>query len=347
MKQENLKQADSHQVSPQLSDTFDVESSRPKGYSHNGEAKVSYPDWLSKLDGNKRLSELSIPGTHDTMSFYGGDAVETQSMSLENQLESGVRVLDIRCRHIADVFAIHHGMVFQKVFFGDVLNIAAKFLKSYPSETIYMRVKEEYDPSNNTRTFEETFKIGYWDSYQEYFWKPQDSSNPSNPTLNETKGKIVILQNFSSSQFFGISWENFSIQDEYSMTTNWDLYSKWLKVKEHLKLANEGDLNTKYINFLTASGGSFPYFVVSGQSSPQTSAPRLLTGRTTPGWKNSWPDFPRISCFIGICSIAFEGTNNLTAERLGSGKEFANRTGILMTDFPGPDLLTRIIEMNQ
>src|SRR5207302_1134087 len=98
-----------------------------------------------------------IPGTHDTMAFYGGDAAQTQTMSLANQLESGVRVLDIRCRHIADVFAIHHGVVFQKVFFGDVLNDVIAFLKKNPSETVLMRVKEEYEPAENTRTFEETF----------------------------------------------------------------------------------------------------------------------------------------------------------------------------------------------
>lgn len=340
----------SHEVSPQIPDTLDFQSQdRPKAYAHDDTIGLNYSNWMADLPGNIRLSELSLPGTHDTMSFYGGDIVQCQSMPLATQLQSGIRVLDIRCRHIADVFAIHHGRVFQNVFFGDVLNCVIRFLETNPSETIYIRVKEEYEPANNTRTFEETFKAGYWNCYKDFFWHPDsaDSTTSQNPALKETRGKIVLLQNFSSCQTFGVEWSGFSIQDDFSMTTNWGLYDKWTKVKSHLKRANEEEPDKKFINFLSASGGSFPYFVASGQSSPQTNAPRLLTGRTTPGWQDSWPDFPRVGCFIGICSIAFEGTNILTAERIGKAREFSGRTGILMIDFPGPDLVSRIIELNK
>lgn len=84
-----------------------------------------------------------------------------------------------------------------------------------------------------------------------------------------------------------VSQTNFEIQDEYHLSTNWDLYDKWTKVKDHLTNANNSDPSNRktFINFLSGSGGSFPYFVASGQSSPGTNAPRLLTGRTTPGWK--------------------------------------------------------------
>ncbi len=309
------------------------------GYSHDGEAKTSNPQWMTGLRDNVRLSELSIPGTHDTMSFYGGDIVQTQSMSLANQLESGVRVLDIRCRHIADIFAIHHGLVFQNTFFGDVLNIVIDFLKKNPGETVLMRVKEEYDPAENTRTFEETFRDYYWKNYSGSIVVPSSD----NPTLGEVRGKVVILQNFSASQRYGIDYGSFSIQDEYNLSTNWDLYSKWLDVKGYLKRANEESRDTKFMNYLTGSGGSFPYFVVSGHSSPGTSAPRLATGRTTPGW-SSWEDFPRINCFLGICTIAFEGTDVLTYERLGV--DYKNRVGIIMADFPGPGLIKRTIDLD-
>lgn len=125
------------------------------------------------------------------------------------------------------------------------------------------------------------------------------------------------------------------------------LTDKWLKVKSHLTLANKDNGNKIYINYLSGSGGSCPYFVASGQSSHQTDAPRLLTGRTTPGWKDSWPDFPRISCFIGICSIAFEGTNILAADSIEKSRIFNRKLGIIMSDFPGPDLISRIIGLNK
>lgn len=309
------------------------------GYSHDSQAKTSNPDWMAGLKDDTLLSQLSIPGTHDTMSFYGGDAVQTQSMSLDAQLESGVRVLDIRCRHIEDIFAIHHGMVFQKTFFGDVLNTVTAFLNKHPNETVLMRVKEEYTPEKNTRTFAETFGDYYWKTWRNSFWTPTSD----NPRLGDIRGKIVILQDFSSSQKYGINYDSFSTQDEYNLTTNWDLYGKWTAVKDHLQRANDGPSTTKYMNYLSGSGGSFPYFVVSGHSSPQTGAPRLATGLTTPGWKDKWPDFPRVSCFIGICTIAFEGTDVLTYERLGNYK----RVGIIMSDFPGPGLITGTINLDK
>ena len=62
--------------------------------------------------------------------------------------------MDIRARHVNDVFAIHHGLVFQHAFFGtDVMEPVIGFLAQHPTETVLMRVKEEYTEENNTRTF--------------------------------------------------------------------------------------------------------------------------------------------------------------------------------------------------
>ena len=121
-----------------------------------------------------------------------------------------------------------------------------------------------------------------------------------------------------------------------------------MKVKEHLSNANNSDPSNRrtFVNYLSAGTGSFPYFVASGQSSPQTNAPRLLTGLTTPGWKDKWPDFPRVGCFLGICSIAFEGTNILSAERIGKGKDYSRYVGMILSDFPGKDLIDNVININ-
>jgi len=325
---------------------------RPAGYCHDASIGLDRRNWMSRLDNNLRMSDISLPGTHDTMSFYGGDAVQCQTVDLMTQLNSGIRVLDIRCRHIADIFAIHHGAVFQNAFFGDVLNIITQFLNENPSETIYMLIQkaEHVDDEQVTRSFEDTFRIAYWEPRPNLFWKPENSENRNNPKLSETRGKIVVLQKFDADQTYGIRWEDyyFAIQNEWKLSTNWDLYDKWMKVKEHLSNANNSDPSNRrtFVNYLSAGTGSFPYFVASGQSSPQTNAPRLLTGLTTPGWKDKWPDFPRVGCFLGICSIAFEGTNILSAERIGKGKDYSRYVGMILSDFPGKDLIDNVININ-
>lgn len=307
-------------------------------YSHDSSNGAYNPGWLSGLSDSLPLSQLNLPGTHDTMAFYGGDIPTAQTMSLRTQLDAGVRVLDIRCNHYYNSFYINHGPIYQYANFDDVLTTVQQFLQANPRETVLMRVKEEWTASGDTREFWQTFQ-SYQQKYAGLFW----NYSGNNPTLGQVRGKVVVLQNFSAPQSFGIDYNSLNAQDNYVLTTNWSLYSKWTAVKNQLANANSGNGNgTLYINYLSGSTGSFPYFVASGQSSPQTSAPQLATGLTTPGFSSYYPDFPRVACFIGICSIVFEGTNKLTAERLGNYRH----VGIIMSDFPGKDLINGIISMN-
>lgn len=311
------------------------------GYYHGGGAIASNPRWMTSLKDDVLLSQLSIPGTHDTMSFYGGDAVQTQGMSLPNQLLSGIRVLDIRCRNVQNTFRIYHGSVFQRALFSEVLDIVVDFLKNNPGETVLMRVKEENTYVAPTNRFEVVFRRVYWAKYKDSMWQ----GTSQNPPLGEMRGKIVILQDFDrDNPQFGIPYSSFSIQDKYHLVTNRDLWTKWRAVWEYLHKANDGDRDIKYMNYLSGSGGSFPYFVASGHSNPATGAPRLATGETNVTMPRGWPDFPRVDCFLGICTVAYEGTNILTYERLGS--MFKNRAGTIMSDFPGPGLIKRTIDLN-
>jgi 1-phosphatidylinositol phosphodiesterase len=350
-------------------------------YAHAGGRQTCQPCWMKYLKDDVLLGELSIPGTHETMSFYGGDAVECQSMALRFQLESGIRVLDIRCAIIRSgqngensFFNIYHADIYQRETFDGVLDTVVAFLKGHPSETVLMRVKEE--KTNDPKWFEAIFRRRYWNRFKDgldlpeqdrigRMWNPALYENHTNPTLGEMRGKIAILQDFArwdccgagddnicpgdcitpDEAKYGICYCSFNIQDKYRLRTNFDLYNKWISVKNHLAAANSGPQKTKYMNYLSGSRGSFPYFVVSGHSSPASGARRLSTGRTTPADRNSWPDFPRVNCALGICTIAFEGTNILTYGAILNGY-YKNRVGIIMTDFPGWGLINQTIDLN-
>src|ERR1041385_5532790 len=41
------------------------------GYAYDSRVLISYPRWMTSLRDHGLLSELSIPGTHDTMSLHG------------------------------------------------------------------------------------------------------------------------------------------------------------------------------------------------------------------------------------------------------------------------------------
>ena len=132
-------------------------------------------------------------------------------------------------------------------------------------------------------------------------------------------------------------------QDAYNLGTNWDLYSKWEKVKAHFESLEYHAYDIS-VNYLSGSGGVFPYFVASGKASPQTHAPQLWTGISA---VNAWqfPDFPRVSCLGALCSINYAGTNQLTNSWIRQGR--FEKLGIVVADFPGGALVDAIIQHNR
>ena len=201
--------------------------------------------WVSKLP-DRPISEFTFPGTHDSGCRNNLAFCQTQSYSIAIQLSDGIRFLDIRCRHINDVFAIHHGIVYCGITFGDVLNDCVKFFNENPGETIIMRVQEEYEEKNCSRSFQETFKSYYY-AYEEYI-----SLTEYIPNLKEIRKKIWIMPNFSFD--LGYKWTKADIQDEYQIETNKELDKKVDLIKNHILKANTGTLNTLFINFCSGVG---------------------------------------------------------------------------------------------
>lgn len=347
------------------------------GYSYDIDPGYRNSNWMQNLRDDVRISELSIMGTHNSMSLYGGggpypdDYIRTQRMSLATQLHAGIRYLDIRVRHLNDTFAINHGRVYQNAYLGpDVLNKIIEFLKINPQETILMRLKQECvdKPSigectdlGNTRTFSDTFEHEYYNNtrYSSYFWKNNhhNSITNNNPKLGEVRGKIIVLENFPVSKVFGIPYENLDIQDYFDVDNEPNaMYEKWTQIKSHLIKANTVYGHTIFLNHLSGNGGwrfftkgASPYFVASGQYHKNTGGERtLLTpihGREPVDLGSQYPDYPRLySPDYNMNFIYYEGTNILTTEKIQEGR--IHHTGIIAADFPGKSLIDSVIKLN-
>lgn len=229
-------------------------------------------NWLKSVDGSRKIFSLSIPGTHESCSRIGGPLVQCQDWSIQEQLLNGVRYLDIRCRHINDCFMIHHDMVYQELSFGTgVRDVCIEFLKAHPSEFIFMQIKEEYIATENTRSFAETMQ-SYINTFEEYFYLDEIS-----PTLEQVRGKIVILRRFSSSItplgnylqfqdnaiFTSTTTITARVQDCYNVPTLFDRAKKWSQVNSLLLEAMQNtDKDKLFINFGTGSSAfCYPYSV--------------------------------------------------------------------------------------
>lgn len=304
-----------------------------------------YRDWMITIPNSRFLSEIAIPGTHDSMAHSASlpfrSIVRTQTMNLEQQLESGIRYLDIRLAYKVDHFELYHGSVSLGYRFEDVLNTVQKYLKNYPTETVLMRIKQENTHASDAEMF--TLFERYYEKYASLFWDPYTSSNGYNPTMGEIRGKVVLLPDVLSIEH-GINYRYLEIQDKYNLGTNWDLYSKWEAIKSHINVANASGRDFIFMNYLSGSGGAYPYFVASGHTKPSTRGSRLSTGLTEPGFRNYYPDFPRTARLGIFATISFEGTNTLTADYLKKNK--IRKPGIVVADFPGERLIDEIIQCN-
>ncbi len=52
--------------------------------------------WMETLDDEKFISDITLPGTHESLALHGGFIAECQAWSLEDQLKAGIRFFDFR-----------------------------------------------------------------------------------------------------------------------------------------------------------------------------------------------------------------------------------------------------------
>ena len=203
---------------------------------------------------------MSIPGTHNsgTYDIFLSTAVgfaKCQDRSITDQMNAGIRFLDIRCRHIENAFAIHHGQVYANINFDDVLRQVRDFLSANPTEIVLMRVSNEHDAQDNTRSFTATFQ-SYVDKYPNLFWL---NNGNNDPTLGLIRGKVVVLRdgprNENIDGKYGLAYGgNFNIQDNCEVSTA----EKKLSVAEMFEKTKNGQ--KRVINYL--SGYSINLFTL-------------------------------------------------------------------------------------
>jgi 1-phosphatidylinositol phosphodiesterase len=211
-------------------------------------------DWMTSIGDSVLLSQLTIPGTHDSGAMYEpvSGTAKCQSLTIAQQLSAGVRFLDVRCRHYQDAFVIHHGSIYQNQNFDDVLTACQSFLTANPGETIIMSVKEEYDAYNNTRTFADTFNA-YVSAYSGLF-----NLTSSIPTLGNSRGKIILVRRFSgiTGGLAANSWGDnalfttgsLRVQDYYQVSSSTN-DNKIAAIESLFNEALAGSSGTLYLNF--------------------------------------------------------------------------------------------------
>ena len=226
-----------------------------------------YINWMSKLDDNTSIRDISIPGSHDTMALYSiADlAGQCQSLDLINQLELGVRFLDIRLKEENNKLKAVHGFIDQKATFSYITNTIEKFLNNHPSEFIFMSIKEEAAATNSNISFEEAL-LNYLNN--DIYLK---DTRTVPDKLSSIRGKVILLSRYSNSSIGIASYDNWKDSSSFTMEDS-DIYvqdkyqieDKLTKQEEIIKCFNETGHKLK-INFLSAYRTNYfpPSYAVS------------------------------------------------------------------------------------
>lgn len=215
--------------------------------------QTTYSDWMKGLDDSTSIRDVNMPGSHDATALYSiGDlAGQCQSLSLKDQLNIGVRFLDIRLKLDHNELKAVHGIVDQKANFKEITEVVESFLTKNSSEFIIMSVKEEAKASSSSISFEDALK--------EYVNKDiylKERTLPSK--VGDVRGKIILLSRYENSSIgldgftgwkdstsFVLPNNDIYIQDTYRIT------SAEQKQEEIISCFNESGHALK-INFLSA-----------------------------------------------------------------------------------------------
>ncbi|MFJ4965886.1 1-phosphatidylinositol phosphodiesterase precursor [Streptomyces sp. ADI96-02] len=229
-------------------------------------------DWMAALPDSLAFQRMTIPGTHDSGARFGGPWSECQNTTVADQLNSGIRFLDVRCRITGDSFAIHHGASFQNIMFGDVLIACRDFLAARPTETVLMRVKQEYSQESDA-AFRRIFDI-YLDTKG---WRSLFHLDPVLPALGGARGKVVLLAN--NGGLPGVRYGDpalFDIQDDYMA----EPFAKYPKIENQFRKAVQqpGKLFMNYVS----TAALMPPRWNADRLNPQVHS--FLNGSGTAGW---------------------------------------------------------------
>jgi 1-phosphatidylinositol phosphodiesterase len=241
------------------------------------EPPIDLSRWMARLADDTPLSTITIGGTHDSGARFGGAApvvdfvtalwVQTQNWTITQQLEAGVRFLDVRCHGEPDgTLRIHHQFVDEQLSLTDVLRECVAFLAANPSEALMMRVQQE---ASNTP--ESTFADAFDQHVRDADAGQRLYRDPTIPRLHDARGRIVLMPNKLPS-LGGIAWSSplVSIEDDWDMAYLEPadaVERKWQSVVKSLDAAaTTTDKIT--VTFVSANGAVVP--------------PRLLTDILNP-----------------------------------------------------------------
>lgn len=222
-------------------------------------------NWLSACSGDITINNLLIPGTHDTMTASCQDRYyRTQALSLEEQLQAGVRFLDIRLRKT--LFAAHREWVSDQTVY-DIFGTIRQFLLDNSSEFILVRIQNANEAKDDFPDYIQAIKV-IPEEYNDilYVWEEADNPNPFWPKLDDVRGKVVPLEcappvlkaNFHAGRIWAANWHNNPLVSLQDLWDGPNIEEKIAEIRANITGSLQNDKRI-FLNHLSATNGELGF----------------------------------------------------------------------------------------
>lgn len=186
---------------------------------------VSSADWMRLVDDRCSLAGLAVPGSHDTMT--AGCPLEyyrTQHLDLAEQLEVGVRFLDIRLTR--NMVAAHREWI-STITIDEILSDIRGFLEVHPDEVIMMRVQNANEAKDDFAEYRDALHAKLRDQLELFHVFDDSDQDPEWPIVADVRGKIVTIEcsppGYGTSTVDGRRWAaNWHENDHVLLQDLWD-----------------------------------------------------------------------------------------------------------------------------
>lgn len=294
--------------------------------------------WMAALSDGLLLSQLTIPGTHDSGAVRGDrpivdDISQCQYMTASEQLNAGIRFFDLR---LDGNLKVNHGGIDEGTTLADWCTAIGLFLAQQPKECVILSI--DCTDKTDGSTFQEAVanKLASFSRTNQPTGGFDCFTDNRIPKLGEVRGQVVILRRFNYNGAYGwacsANWTHgttpFQIalndtdviigQDDYDLPrmAQPSMHTKWTLIQSLLEAAaSDSNTNHLYINFVSGAGDS-------------------LTGGLP------WP------VTVALCDTPLlprQGMNYRLLDQLTNNPP-ARRVGIIAMDFPDkPSTLIRTI----
>lgn len=155
-------------------------------------------NWITPLDDNIYVQQLSIPGTHDAAAYSTSlfSVGQTQTLNIKEQFDLGIRAYDMRTAYMkSGVFSpaknemwMWHGITNCEISLENVLTTLSKALIDNPGEFVILQFRHEYETAayKDGSKWDEIYNVLKQFDSQIVQWKPD-------LTISDCRGKFIIL----------------------------------------------------------------------------------------------------------------------------------------------------------